>query len=76
MSMASRLLLTPALITETLPAMRINREEVFGPVVSVIRAKDDEALAIANDSPFGLSSGIATTSLNAPPQAPRPNPAW
>ena len=56
--------LTPALITETLPAMRINREEVFGPVVSVIRAKDyDEALAIANDSPFGLSSGIATTSL-------------
>jgi aldehyde dehydrogenase (NAD+) len=56
--------LTPALITETLPAMRINREEVFGPVVSVIRAKNyDEALALANDSPFGLSSGIATTSL-------------
>ena len=42
--------------------MRINREEVFGPVVSVIRAKNyDEALALANDSPFGLSSGIATT---------------
>ena len=37
--------------------MRINREEVFGPVVNVIRAKDyDEALAIANDSPFGLSA--------------------
>ncbi len=56
--------LTPALFTETTPAMRINREEVFGPVVSVIRAKDyDEALALANDTPFGLSSGIATTSL-------------
>ncbi|MGO6900025.1 aldehyde dehydrogenase family protein, partial [Rhizobium ruizarguesonis] len=44
--------------------MRISREEIFGPVVSVIRAKDyDEALAIANDTPFGLSAGIATTSL-------------
>lgn len=56
--------LTPALFTETTPAMRINREEIFGPVVSVIRAKDyDEALALANDTPFGLSAGIATTSL-------------
>jgi aldehyde dehydrogenase (NAD+) len=56
--------LTPALITGTTPAMRINREEVFGPVVSVMRARDyDEALAIANDTPFGLSAGIATTSL-------------
>ncbi|MBV8037138.1 aldehyde dehydrogenase family protein [Roseateles sp.] len=56
--------LTPALITDTTAAMRINREEVFGPVVSVIRARDyDEALALANDSPFGLSAGIATTSL-------------
>ena len=56
--------LTPALITDTTAAMRINREEVFGPVVSVLRAKNyDEALALANDSPFGLSAGIATTSL-------------
>jgi len=56
--------LTPALFTQTTTAMRINREEIFGPVVSVIRAKDyDEALAIANDTPFGLSAGIATTSL-------------
>jgi aldehyde dehydrogenase (NAD+) len=46
------------------PEMRINREEVFGPVVSVIRAKDyEEALALANDTPFGLAAGIATTSL-------------
>ena len=56
--------LTPALVTDTTAAMRINREEVFGPVVSVIRARDyDEALALANDTPFGLSAGIATTSL-------------
>ncbi len=56
--------LRPALFTETTPQMRINREEVFGPVISVIRAKNyDEALALANDTPFGLSSGIATTSL-------------
>ncbi|MFL6691879.1 MAG: aldehyde dehydrogenase family protein [Ramlibacter sp.] len=54
----------PALFTETTPAMRINREEVFGPVVTVIRAKDyDEALALANDTEFGLAAGIATTSL-------------
>jgi aldehyde dehydrogenase (NAD+) len=56
--------LEPALFTETKPEMRINREEVFGPVASVIRVKDyDEALAVANDTPFGLTSGICTTSL-------------
>jgi len=44
--------------------MRINREEIFGPVVSVLRARDyDEALALANDTPFGLSAGIVTSSL-------------
>ncbi len=56
--------LQPALFTEATNAMRISREEIFGPVVSVIRVKDyEEALATANDTPFGLSSGIATTSL-------------
>jgi aldehyde dehydrogenase (NAD+) len=56
--------LQPALFTDTGPAMRINREEIFGPVASVIRVKDyDEALAVANDTPFGLTSGICTTSL-------------
>jgi len=54
----------PALVTQTTPAMTINREEVFGPVASVIRVKDyAEALAVANDTEFGLSSGICTTSL-------------
>ena len=56
--------LQPALFTETAPEMRINKEEVFGPVASVIRVKDyDEALHVANDTQFGLSSGICTTSL-------------
>jgi aldehyde dehydrogenase (NAD+) len=56
--------LQPALFAETTPQMRINREEIFGPVASVIKVKDyDEALAVANDTPFGLSSGICTTSL-------------
>ena len=56
--------MTPALFTEATNAMRISREEIFGPVASVIRVKDyDEALAVANDTPFGLSSGICTQSL-------------
>ncbi|MFO1059467.1 MAG: aldehyde dehydrogenase family protein [Dongiaceae bacterium] len=56
--------LAPALFTETRNDMRINREEVFGPVASVIRVKDyDEALAVANDTPFGLVAGICTGSL-------------
>ena len=54
----------PALLIDSTPAMRINREEVFGPVASVIRVKDYEAaLAESNNTPFGLSAGIATTSL-------------
>lgn len=54
----------PALIADTAPDMRINREEVFGPLVSTVRVKDyDEALAIANQGDFGLSAGIVTTSL-------------
>ncbi|MBB5042604.1 aldehyde dehydrogenase family protein [Shinella fusca] len=56
--------LSPALFTEATNDMRISREEIFGPVAAVIRVKDyEEALAVANDTPFGLSSGIATTSL-------------
>jgi aldehyde dehydrogenase (NAD+) len=56
--------LQPTLFTEATNQMRISQEEIFGPVVSVIRVKDyDEALAVANDTPFGLSAGIATTSL-------------
>jgi len=56
--------IAPALFTDTHNNMRINREEVFGPVASVIKVRDyEEALAVANDTDFGLSAGIATTSL-------------
>jgi aldehyde dehydrogenase (NAD+) len=56
--------LSPALFTETRNDMRINREEIFGPVASVIRVKDYEgAVEVANDTGLGLSSGICTTSL-------------
>ena len=56
--------MSPALVTETNNNMRINREEVFGPIASVVRVSDyEEALQVANDTEFGLSSGICTTSL-------------
>ncbi len=54
----------PALLADTRQDMRINCEEVFGPVASVLKVKDyDEALAVANAGDFGLSAGICTTSL-------------
>ncbi len=44
--------------------MRIAREEIFGPVACVIAADDiDHALTLANDTEFGLSAGICTSSL-------------
>jgi alpha-ketoglutaric semialdehyde dehydrogenase len=56
--------LAPALFVGATSAMRISREEIFGPVAGVIRVKDyEEALDIANDTEFGLSAGICTTSL-------------
>jgi aldehyde dehydrogenase (NAD+) len=56
--------MSPALFTESDNSMRINREEIFGPIASVIKVTDyDEALAVSNDSDFGLTSGIITQSL-------------
>ena len=56
--------LQPALFVGVDNAMRIAREEIFGPVAAVLRVKDyEEALAVANDTPYGLSAGIFTTSL-------------
>ena len=56
--------LAPALLTGASNAMRTSREEIFGPVASVIRVDGyDEAVAVANDTEFGLSAGIVTTSL-------------
>jgi len=54
----------PTIFEDVHNQMRIAREEIFGPVMSLLRAKDyEDALAIANDTPFGLSAGICTTSL-------------
>ncbi len=56
--------MAPALVTQTTSDMRINREEVFGPVASVMQVRDYEhGLAVANDTEFGLSAGLCTTSL-------------
>ena len=54
----------PAVFASATNDMRVSREEIFGPCASVIKADDyDEALHLANDTDFGLSAGICTTSL-------------
>ncbi|WP_109356111.1 aldehyde dehydrogenase family protein [Sphingorhabdus sp. EL138] len=56
----------PALFIDTDNSMRINKEEIFGPVASVIKVSDlDEAMHNANDTQFGLSAGICTSSLRS-----------
>jgi alpha-ketoglutaric semialdehyde dehydrogenase len=55
---------SPAVFADTTQTMRLNSEEIFGPVASVIRVRDyEEALDVANGGEFGLSAGIVTTSL-------------
>jgi acyl-CoA reductase-like NAD-dependent aldehyde dehydrogenase len=52
----------PVIFTEVTNDMRIAREEIFGPVLVVIKYSDDaEAVAIANDSEYGLSAGVWST---------------
>jgi len=54
----------PALFLNASNEMRSSREEIFGPCASVIRVEDfDEVVTVANDTEFGLSSAICTTSL-------------
>ena len=54
----------PTIFSGVSNQMRIAREEVFGPVLSIIPFKDDEeAIAIANDSPYGLAAGVWTSSI-------------
>ena len=56
--------LAPALFGDADERMTIAQEEIFGPVVALILARDaEQALALANDTPFGLSAGVCTTSL-------------
>jgi aldehyde dehydrogenase (NAD+) len=56
--------MSPTLIVDTKIGDTINQEEVFGPVVSVVKIKDyEEGLAHSNSGNFGLSAGIVTTSL-------------
>ncbi|MFD7321745.1 NADP-dependent succinic semialdehyde dehydrogenase [Streptomyces sp. NPDC059875] len=53
----------PTVLTGITPEMRIHQEEAFGPVATVYPVSDiEEAVAVANDSPFGLSSNVWTRS--------------
>jgi phenylacetaldehyde dehydrogenase len=56
--------MAPTLITDVTPSMRIMREEVFGPVLTIQRFEDeDEAIALANDTDFGLGASVWTQNL-------------
>ena len=55
----------PTVFADVTPAMTIARDEIFGPVLAVMRARDfEDAMRIANDIPFGLSASIQTTNLS------------
>ncbi len=58
-------IVTPALLADVRPDMRISRDELFGPAVGVMAAKNiDEAISLANDSRYGLSAAIFTENLD------------
>ena len=60
--------MAPCVVAETSNDWRINREEMFAPIACVIRAGSyEEALAISNDTDFGLTAGIMTASLARAP---------
>jgi len=64
--------IAPTVFAGVTPQMRIAREEIFGPVVSVLRCSSlDEALAIVNGVPFGLSSAIYSRDVNVTARAER-----
>ena len=65
-------LVQPTLLDGLTPRMRLQHEEIFGPVVAVAPVDSlDEAIALANDSPYGLSAGVFTDSLQQAWQAVR-----
>jgi aldehyde dehydrogenase (NAD+) len=56
----------PTVLTNVQPGMRVAQEEIFGPVVSFVRVRSlEEAIAVNNATPFGLSSSIFTSNVNA-----------
>lgn len=62
----------PTILSGVAPGMRVAKEEIFGPVLSVISVKTlEEAIRIANDTPYGLSSSIYTQDINKAYQAIR-----
>lgn len=64
--------IAPTVFADVRPEMRIAREEIFGPVVSVLRcASLDEAVEIVNSVPFGLSSSIYSRDVNLTARAER-----
>lgn len=59
------LFFSPTVFDQVQPDMRIAQEEVFGPVISVLRVADvEEAIRVANNSSYGLTAGVVTNSLD------------
>jgi aldehyde dehydrogenase (NAD+) len=55
----------PTVLGDVTPSMRVAKEEIFGPVLSVLKVKSlDEAIAVSNDTMYGLSSSIYTQNIN------------
>lgn len=70
--LANGFFIEPAVFSGVTPEMRIAREEIFGPVVSVLRCSSlDEAIQIVNSVPFGLSSAIYSRDVNMTARAER-----
>jgi aldehyde dehydrogenase (NAD+) len=64
--------LEPTILTDVTPDMTVANEEVFGPVLSVLKfSTDDEAIKIANGTPYGLVGGVFTSNLDRATRAAR-----
>ena len=63
--MAQGLFISPVIFSDATPEMRIAREEIYGPVITVLKWKvDEEALVIANSVPYGLAAVIMGNDLS------------